>query len=181
MLRKFVFALAALALGACGAEAPRQAPAAESRGYTLEVRAKDGETVYLVTDPEGRLAGARAAEGGPSAVLAQREARALAATAPEPIMDPGAEENVKFALPGFSLAVSGKDGEGEGGAEHGRVEIKLGETQVHVEGEDGEGGHERANVRISGVDAGDARDFITDAEDLSPEVKAEMLDILGLE
>jgi hypothetical protein len=53
---------------------------------------------------------------------------------------------------------------------------------VHVDAEDGGPGEndDRANVMITGATESDARDFINDAEDVSAEVKQQMLTAVGL-
>ena len=62
------------------------------------------------------------------------------------------------------------------------VLVNAGGRTVHVDAEDGGPGEndDRANVMITGATESDARDFINDAEDVSAEVKQQMLTAVGL-
>lgn len=149
---------------------------AGSGGYTLEVRATEAEQVYVVTAPDGRVVGGRAA-GGQSALLDEAGMNALSAMPPPPDA-PLPNEQVGIRMPGFELSVSGDEA---GGEDAGRVRIEIGEQKVEVDASDtGAEGGERAHVRITGADEAAARDFIAKADELSPATQAEMLAELGL-
>lgn len=174
-MRVWIAGLALLA-AACDSAPPSAdggAPAAQS-GYVLEVHATDGEQTYVVTAPDGATVGARAA-GGASALMDASAMQAFAATPPpEPVTDPA----VSFRAPGLSLAISGDEtADGEGG----NVAIAVGGQTINVDAQDGGETGDRAHVRIAGVSAQDARDFINEAEELSPEVRTQMLAALNLE
>jgi len=166
--------LAALALAACGeadlAGAPENAPG----GYTLEVRANQDAQVFLVTGPEGQGAAARAA-GGVSALMDTTQARAFTVL---PENEEPLPEVLSLRVPGFDLSIGAEGNTSEEGA---RVSINAGGRRVEVNArDDGAGETERAHVRITGASEADARDFIAKADELSPEVQAQMLAALGL-
>ena len=169
----------ALALAACdGAATDSTESEAAAPGYTLEIRASGEAHAFLITAPDGRVVGARAAEGA-SALMDQDTLRKFSAAAPsDEQADPG-REVVSLRLPGVSLSVSG----GEGGGESGRVSINADGHSVEVNANEGGPGEsdDVANIRISGVDEAEVRDFIAKADELSPAVQAEMLAALGLE
>jgi len=173
------FVLAGLTfLGACSVEVDRSGSSeGAAGGYTLEVRADEQEQVFLVRAPDGKVAAGRVA-GGVSALL---DADAIQAFADTPAPDRSGEpEVVSIRAPGFELSVRGDpEGTGEDG---GQVSIDVGETSIDVNAQDGAtDAEDRANVRIAGVDEAAARDFIAKADELSPEVQAQMLAALGLE
>jgi hypothetical protein len=151
------------------------AATADAGGYTLDVFAHEGERIYLVRDPEGRTAAARANEAG-SAMMAAEEAQslmpqALARTAPE-------DARISIRAPGFSLQINADEtAPGEDG--RARIDINAGGHRVFVDAE-GEGDAGRAVVHIAGADADAARDFIAEAEGLSDETRAAMRAALGL-
>ena len=66
--------------------------------------------------------------------------------------------------------------------ERGNVTMNIGGFGLDVNADDGGpgDGDDRARVRLTGLSAHDARKFITDADDLSPAVQAQMLTALGL-
>lgn len=148
-----------------------------AEGYTLEVRASEGEQVFLVTSPEGRTAAARAA-GGASALLDETAMRALPAVAASDNM----REVVSLRMPGVDLSVSG-DPESKGEDGSGRVSINVGGHSVEVNASEGGpgDGDDQAHVLIRGVPEAEAREFIAKADQLSPAVQAEMLAALGLD
>ncbi len=180
-MRAWVVILAVLA-GACVDVKPQadNKPEGETKsGYTLEVRAGEAEQVFIVTAPDGEIAAARAA-GGASALMDAAALRTFLAAAPaaEGEGEEG-QEVVSLRLPGVELTVSGDGGAADGG----RVSINAGGHRVEVDANEGGPGEsdDRAHVRITGVPAGEAREFIAKADQLSPEVKAQMLAALGLE
>jgi hypothetical protein len=81
---------------------------------------------------------------------------------------------VSIRAPGVSISVNGDDAGGGGS-----VSINAGGHSVDVRADDGD--TDRASVRIAGVDADAARDFIAKADELSPQVQAQMLAALGLD
>jgi len=176
-MRLLIAALAVLA-AACSADVNTGRAAAVGEGYVLEVRATSGEQTYLVTAPDGRVVGARAAQGA-SALMNGDSAQRLAADPPPQGDAP--PEVMSLRLPGFDMAISA---EGDDSTENGRasVSINAGDNRVIVNADEGGPGEadDRAYVRITGADADAVRDFINDAEELSPEVKAEMLAELGI-
>lgn len=175
-----LLAALALALAACdGAATDSTESEAAAPGYTLEIRASGEAHAFLITAPDGRVVGARAAEGA-SALMDQDTLRKFSAAAPAGEQaDPG-REVVSLRLPGVSLSVSGGEG---GGGESGRVSINADGHSVEVNANEGGPGEsdDVANVRISGVDEAEVRDFIAKADELSPAVQAQMLAALGLE
>lgn len=179
-MRAFVVAVALLA-AACVDGKPQAGddlaggPGAE--GYTLELRASEGEQIFLVTSPDGRTAAARASQGV-SALLDGEALRALPAAESDPQM----QEVVSLRMPGIDLSVSGApDSKGEDGA--GRVAINVGGRSVEVDATEGGpgGADDNAHVLIRGVPESEAREFIAKADALSPAVQAQMLAELGLD
>lgn len=178
---RWVIAALALGLAACGESSSTTtdtANATQPDGYTLEIRATNDVQTYLVTTPDGRIVGSRAA-AGVSALLDDNRAQSLAAEAPpegEPM-----PEVMSIRVPGFQMAISGSDEDTNG--ENGSVNISVGgEQNVVVRANEGGPGDEddTAFVRITGADEAAARDFINDAEELSAETKTQMLTALGL-
>lgn len=169
-MRGLLAALAVLGLAACteGDSVERAA----SGGYTLEVRATEAEQIYVVTAPDGRVVAGRAA-GGASALMQPDAIQALAA-APQSENLPGV---VSFSAPGFSVNISGEDN-GDQDAAH--IAVNAGGQQITVNARDGGAVGDNAFVRITGADEAAARDFIAEADELSPAVQAEMLAGLGL-
>lgn len=179
-MRILILAAALLAAACVDIKRNESADAgAQGEGYTLEIRANAGESVYLVTTPDGRTIGAHAADGA-SALMDDAAIHALAG-----LPDAGAgemQEVVSLRLPGVNLSVSG-DPEGDGSDGAGRVSINAGGHTVEVNASEGGPGDEddRAHVRISGVEESEVREFIAKADQLSPAVQAQMLAQLGLE
>ena len=179
---RWVIVALALGLAACDGSATTtpagDGTTAVAEGYTLEIRALQDVQTYLVTAPDGRVVGGRAASGV-SALLDTTRAQSLAAELP-----PEGEELpevVAMRFPGFELSVSGGDEDPNG--ENGNVNITIGgEQRVEVRANEGGPGDadDTAYVRITGADEAAARDFINDAEELSPETKTEMRAALGL-
>lgn len=182
-----VMAVVALAvLAGCGMSvesggASSDGPSDGGGGYTLEIRADAAQQTYLVTTPDGRTVGARAAEGA-SALMDTTRAQALAG---EPPPQGGEElpEVVSMRLPGFEMSVSGNDEDQSG--ENGRVALSIGggEQNIVVHADEGGPGEadDTAYIRITGADEAAVRDFVRDAEELSPEVKTELLAALNLQ
>lgn len=172
-MRALFAGLTMLALAACGA--PEMAERAPVEGYTLEVRAASDAQVFLVTAPDGRTAAARTA-GGVSSLMDVEAARAFTVL---PAKENTPPEVLAVRLPNFELSIAAEgDAAGEDGA---RVMINAGGRQIDINArDDGSAEAGRAHVRITGASAEEARDFVADAEELSPEVQAEMLAALGL-
>lgn len=148
-------------------------------GYTLEVRATQAEQTYLITAPDGRVIGARAAEGASALMDGQRAQRLASDPPPQGETPP---EVMSLRLPGFEMQINAKEDDANG--ESGRVALSLGgnghNIVVHAD-EGGPGGaDDRAYVRITGADEAAVRDFINDAEELSADVKAQMFAALGI-
>lgn len=175
-MRAWIAGLAALA-AACSGEVTVDGDTAPGESYTLEVRATEGEQTYLVIAPDGRVVGARAAEGA-SALMNGDRARELAGDPPPQSETP--PEVMSLRLPGIDMQVNADEGEGESGRAN--VSINAGEHSVIVNADEGGPGEadDRAFVRITGADEDAVRDFVNDAEELSPQVKAEMLTELGI-
>lgn len=179
--------IAALALGlvaACdasttGSAQGDSASAAAAEGYTMEIRASEATQSYVIVAPDGRLVGARAADGA-SALMDTARAQALIAEPP-----PEGEEVpevMSIRLPGFEMSVGGTEENADG--DNGSVNLSIGgEQRVEVRANEGGPGDadDTAYVRITGADEEAVRDFIRDAEELSPEVKTQMLAELGLQ
>lgn len=176
-MRFVIVGLAALA-AACSADVNVDGAAAPGEGYTLEVRATSGEQTYLITTPDGRVVGARAAEGA-SALMDGERARGLASDPPPQGDAP--PEVMSLRLPGLDMQINA---EGDDSTENGRanVSINAGGHSVLVNADEGAPGEadDRAYVRITGADEATVRDFINDADELSAEVKAEMFTELGI-
>lgn len=183
---RWIIVSLALALAACDGAVEsksRDEAGAEVSGYTMEIRASGSDQTYLITAPDGRVVGARAAEGA-SALMDATRAAALLADPPVLAEAEGERGDVSIRLPGFSLSASGDDENPEG--EKGRVAISVGgDRGEHVTVHADEGGpgeaDDRAYVRITGADEESVRHFIDEAEHLSPEVKAQMRSALGLQ
>ena len=175
-MRVWIAGLAALA-AACSADVDVDGDAAPGESYTLEVRATEGEQTYLVIRPDGSVVGARAAEGA-SALMNGDRARELAGDPPPQGEAPPEVMSLRF--PGIDMQINADEGEGETGRAN--VSINAGGHSVVVHADEGGPGEadDRAYVRISGADQDTVRDFINDAEELSPQVKAEMLGELGI-
>ena len=181
-MRVVIAVLAALTLAACDASVDTKGgdeAAAASEGYTMVIRATAGEQTYLITGPDGRTVGARAAEGA-SALMDASRAQSLIGE-PPPRMEE-VPEVMSLRLPGFDMSVGGREGERE---DSGQVKLSIGEGNQRVEVNADEGGpgeaDDRAFVRISGADEEAVREFIADAEELAPEVRTQMLAGLGLQ
>lgn len=174
-MRAVLAGLAALALAACSEENLAGGPTSDNPAgeYTLEIRAADDVQVFLITKPDGGTVASRAT-GGVSALMDADEARAFTVM-PEGQATP--PEVMSLRLPGFEIAINA-DGDSES-TENAQVSVNAGGRQVEVNASDN-GDNDRAHVRITGASEADVRDFIADAEELSPETRAEMLAALGL-
>ncbi len=179
MIRLLLLALAApLILAACdGSYSTDSASHEPAGGYTLEVRAVEGVQTFVVTAPDGRVTGSRVAEGA-SALLDNNAIQGLAEM--QPMDNDGRPEVFAMRFPGVDISVAAD--ESDPNSESATVRINAGGRSVHVDAEDGGPGDadDRAHVRITGATEDDARDFINDAEDVSAEVKTQMLAAIGL-
>ena len=177
----FLLAMAApLILAACDgsySSSSDAAPQDTAGGYTLEVRAVEGVQTFIVIAPDGRQTGTRVAEGA-SALMDNDAIQRLGPM--EPIQDEPNPEVFALRMPGVNISVAAD--ESDPNSESATVRVNAGGRTVHVDAEDGGPGEndDRANVRITGASESDAREFINDAEDISAEVKQQMLTALGL-
>jgi hypothetical protein len=179
---RWLIAALALALAACDGSVTTGGGGeqAAASGYTIEIRATEAEQTYLVTAPDGRTVGARAAEGA-SALMDATRVRALVS---EPA--PAGEEIpevMALRVPGFEMSIGGTEDDANGG--RGRVALSIdgGAQNIEVNADEGGPGEadDRAYVRITGADEEAVRDFIAKADELSPAVQAQMLAELGLD
>jgi hypothetical protein len=178
---RWVIAALALGLAACDGTTTVTTDGASSSagGYTLEIRATEAVQSYLVTTPDGRTVGARAADGA-SALMDSSRALALAGEPPPEGAD--VPEIMSLRLPGFAMSIGGTEDDANG--DNGSVSLSMGGQQNIIvrASENGPGdADDVAFVRITGADEETARDFITDADELSPAVQAQMLAELGLD
>jgi hypothetical protein len=175
----FVTLFAPLVLAACeasyDARSPTQAPAG---GYILEVRADEDAQVYIVTAPDGRQTASRHT-GGTSTLLDTGAIQALGDMTP--INTEPRPEVFALRFPGVDISVAAD--EDNPNSESATVRVNAAGRSVHVDADEGGPGDsdDRANVRITGATEEDARDFINDAEDISPDVKSQMLAALSLD
>jgi len=181
---RFLVALAVVAplfLAACdGSYSSSEAATNQEEtagGYILEVRAVEGVETYIVTAPDGRRTASRVAEGA-SALMDDEAIQRLGPM--EPIQGEPNPEVFALRFPGVDISVAAD--ESDPNSESATVRVNAGGRTVHVDAEDGGPGEndDRANVRITGATESDARDFINDAEDISAEVKQQMLTAVGL-
>lgn len=184
-LRKLFLPLAGfLALAACApdvagtvSDAVSEHAAAPGEGWTMQVIGDDADRVFLVTRPDGKTAAARV-RGESCAMVGAEEARTLAAAEIAALAAvPAPKEHVSIEAPGFALRVAG-DGDETGTGGRGQVRIDVGGLKVNVDGDEARDG--RAAVTIEGVNEDAARRFIDESEELTAEVKAQMLRELGL-
>jgi hypothetical protein len=164
-------AAAAILLAGCGVEVNHTERADDTapQGYILDVRADENVQIYMVTAPDGRVVAARA-QGGVSALMDEAEIQSVAELGP--LLETPAQVSIR--APGVSISVNADDAGGGG-----HVSINAGGHSVDVRADEGE--PDRASVRIAGVDAEEARDFIAKADELSPQVQAQMLAALDLD
>lgn len=177
-MRLLLLALVApFILAACDASYSSSESAQEpAGGYRLEVRAVQGVQTYIVTAPDGRQVASRAAEGV-SALLDNEAIERLGVAEP---LNPDQPEVFAMRLPGVNISVAAD--EDNPNSDSATVHINAGGRTVHVDAEDGGPGEndDTANVLITGATEEDARDFINDADELSAEVKQQMLAAVGL-
>ena len=177
--RLILAAAAVLGLAACDAQGAKSgAHSVAAPGYTLDVFARDNEQIYLVSDAQSHVAAARVVDHV-SSLIAADDARALLAQRQEMFHAPR-EGGVNIQAGGFSMKI---DGEGdtdskEGGNAH--IDINAGGHGITIDAQGDSGDSSRARVHISGADQDTARKFISEADDLSADVKAQMLHTLGL-
>lgn len=147
-------------------------------GYTLEVRANENQQVYVVTAPDGRQSATRVADGA-SALLDASEIQLLGDM--QPLNTEPQPEVFALRFPGVDISVAAD--EDNPNSESATVRVNAAGRSVHVDADEGGPGDadDRANVRITGASESDARDFINDAENVSPEVKTQMLAAVGLD
>ena len=184
-MRWMIAAVAALALMGCKDEGKSDSAAAAEapHGYRMEVRAANNEQIFLVTAPDGRTTAAHAGNGV-SGIMSNESAQRLAAV---PTGASDAPEVMSLRLPGFDLRINAnKDESGDVDSDNnGQVRLSMGSgngQRIEVNANEGGPGDEddNAHVLITGADADAARDFINDADELSSEVKSQMLAAVGL-
>jgi hypothetical protein len=204
-MRAWIVGLAILA-AACSVETNGRGA---HGGYVVDIRAAENSAVYVVTAPDGRVAAARS-QNGTSAMLDPQALQQALAAMPAPATNPRYDDHeVSIRAPGFSLRASGNDdgasGDEDADTDHGRaatatpasgekpvagstgndvhgrghVSMNIGGFSLDAEG-DGDEGNGRAHVHFAGLSAHDARHFITEADELSPQVQTQMLAALGL-
>jgi len=175
-MRIVLAALAGLALAACE-EATHEGAGADVSGYVLEVRTNGDDQLFVVTAPDGRVAGGRAADGASMFVDGARAQTLLQRASDNDARD--LQRVMGLQLPGFDLAISGDP---SGAGDTAKIDLNVGGRRIEIDAQDsrGEGGG-RAVVRITGADEAAARDFIREAEGLSGDVRARMLSELGLQ
>lgn len=184
-MRWMIAAVAALALMGCKDEGKSDhASAAEApHGYRMEVRAANNEQIYLVTAPDGRTTAAHAGSGT-SGIMSNESAQRLAAV---PTGTSDAPEVMSLRLPGFDLRINAnKDANSDSDSDNnGQVRLSMGSgdgQRIEVNANEGGPGEadDNAHVLITGADADAARNFINEQDELSPEVKSQMLAAVGL-
>jgi len=177
-----LMAVAALALAGCDRavekavdKAVSEQAAAPGQEWTMQVVGSgNDEAVYLVTSPDGKTAAARI-KSNVSTLIEDAEAKSFFAAAQAAQPTETLPEKVAISLPGVSINVSGDDN-AEGG--RGKVRINAGPVNIAVDGDNADGSS--GAVRIGGVNADAAAKFIEGIDNLSPEVKQQMRDKLGL-
>ncbi|MDX2233948.1 MAG: hypothetical protein NW200_05575 [Hyphomonadaceae bacterium] len=183
-----IAAVAVLALAGCSrlveksVEASVGEHAAEpGKEWSMQVLGDDAARVILVKGPDGRTAAARVTKGV-STLIDDTEALGLIGESQAALAAADADgaptERVAISAPGFSLKVAGDD-EAGGTDGKGRVAIMASGVSINVDGDDA-GGEGRGLVRIAGVNDRAAAEFIDGVDELSPEVKAQMREKLGL-
>jgi hypothetical protein len=196
-----IVCLAVLA-AACSVETNRNG---RQGGYTVDIRAADNDVVYVVTAPNGHVAAARSHDGTSAMLDPQALQQALAAM-PAVTTNPRYDDHsVSIRAPGFSLQASGDDDTADsavgddahpatgaapdakpaagasGNDTHGRGHVTMNLVGFSLEAEgNGDEGDGRAHVHFGGLSERDARRFIVDADELSPNVQSQMLAALGL-
>lgn len=155
-------------------ETQAESAARAAEGYTLEVLATEGDQIYVVSHPQTGEATAARVHNGASALLDLQTAQALL-TERQAAIGAQQREVISFSVPGLSFSVRSDDPN----SDTAQVQIQAGGQEVNVNA-DGSGAGENAVVRITGVDAQAARDFITEADGLDPGVQQQMLDALKL-
>jgi hypothetical protein len=147
-------------------------------GYTLEVRADESQQTYIVVAPDGRQTATRVT-GGAATLLDAGAIQSLGEM--QPLNAEPQPEVFALRFPGVDISVAAD--EDNPNSESATVRVNAAGRSVHVDAEEGGPGDadDRANVRITGATEEDARDFINDAENVSAEVKSQMLAALGLD
>jgi len=145
----------------------------KSGGYSINVSEQGGATTYLVVRPDGMQVAAVADAEGSRLIEAGDAHAAMSDTISA--LGPPPEEKVAIKVPGMSINVQGEDGT----PERAKVELNIGGQSIQVDAA-GPNGGEDSVVKIGGVDADAARQFIDEAEGLSADVKTQMKAKLGL-
>jgi hypothetical protein len=190
---RFLVVLAAIFVTACSVNVNGKGHG----GYSFEIRAVGDTHVYVVRGPDGKMAAARSG-GGESALLNADELQHALAAMPAPHGGPAADDNggqtVSINAPGFHLRASGDDNSDDADTtthaatshgDHGgnaQISMNIAGFSMNVDADDGGPGDadDRAHVSVSGLSEHDARRFIAEQDDLSPQVQSQMLAALGL-
>lgn len=170
---------APLALAACdGSYSGAENASGPAGGFTLEVRADEGQQTYIVTAPDGRQTATRIADGA-STLLDTGAIQSLGEM--QALSEEAQPEVFAMRFPGVDISVAADENNPD--SESATVRVNAGGRSVHVDANEGGPGDadDRANVRITGATEEDAREFINDAEDVSAEVRTQMLAAVGLE
>lgn len=185
-MRKWaVLAAAALVLAACGDGTVRvETDGAGANipldgkdgGYSLNVFTDGATKTFLVVRPDGMQVASVVDASGARLVDAGDAHAAMSETVSSMPAPEG--EKVSIQGPGLSIQVKGDDTKAED--ERANIQIKVGGKEVTVDAGAAEGGEGPAVVKVAGVDAKAAVKFIDDAEGLTPEVRAQMKEKLGL-
>jgi hypothetical protein len=194
--------LAGLFAAACGVDV--SGGRAHGGPYSLEIRAVGDTHVYVVRGPGDRVVAARSGGGASALLNADQLRRAIAAMpTPKPSEESGDGDHVSIHAPGFDLSAQGddvhinEDGRANidptahraaGGADDdhdtgsGHVSMNIGGFGMHVDADEGGPGDadDRAEVTLNGMSARDVRHFIREQDDLSSEVKDQMIAALAL-
>jgi len=169
--------------------------------YSVEIRQVGETQLFVVRGPDNKMAAARAGGGASALLNTDQLQRALAAM---PTPKPNTEstgDHVSIHAPGFDLRVEGDDvhvnDHGENATHaatassddtsrdhtgNGHVSMNIGGFGMHVDADDGGPGDadDRAQITLSGMSARDIRHFINEQDDLSSDVRAQMIAALSL-
>jgi hypothetical protein len=178
-MRALIAAVALAFVAACdGSVGTESLEGGPESGYSVEIRANGDQQTFLVRAPDGRTVGSQVVDGV-SSLMDEASVQSLAASA-APTGEP-ADEVMALRVPGFSMNIAADENpEGEQG--RAQINMNAGNFNMSIDADEGAigEGDDRAVVRFSGFDEEAIRQFIADADDLSPATQAEMLAGLGL-
>lgn len=170
-----VLALSAPALSACSRQVENMVSKVEAEpgeAWSMRVFGEDKDRVFLVAGPDGKVAGARLKDGVSTLLDADETAKLLEENGL--VSETPLNEKLSIKTPVASVNIASDDAEGGSGAVH----IKAGGVSINVNGNGADNG--AGVVNISGVNAAAATKFIDDINELSPEVKKQFREKLGL-